>query len=193
MTTRRTFAITALALGAAAPLARTPFRRHEASIDVDELSRAIELGDDHIDAVDLAEWIQERREGLRVIDLRSDGQFAAGHIPTAENITIDSLSGIAPRRGETLVLYSEGGAHAGQAWVLLKALGHERVYFLRAGLFEWEEEVMSPTLATDATDDERRVFERAEKVSQYFGGEPQRDVPRSTRALTTRELRRRGC
>jgi 3-mercaptopyruvate sulfurtransferase SseA len=193
MTTRRTFALTALTLGAAAPLASTPFHRQIATLDVDELARAIAHGTDHIDALDLAEWIRDRRPGLRVIDLRRRDQFEAGHIPTAENALIDALHTIAPKPGETIVLYSEGGAHAGQAWVLLRALGHERVFFLRAGLFEWDAQVMAPTLASDATDAERREFDRAAELSKYFGGEPRQDVPRAQLGITTRELRRRGC
>ena len=48
--------------------------------------------------------------------------------------------------GETIVLYSEMGVHGGQAWVFLRALGHRHVVFLRNGLHEWLDDVMSPTI-----------------------------------------------
>jgi rhodanese-related sulfurtransferase len=193
VTTRRKFAITALTLGAAAPLARSPFPRHDGTIDVDELARLVERGEDHVDALELAAWIRERRPGLRVVDLRRAEQFDDVHIPTAENISIGALSETTFGENETIVLYSEGGAHAGQAWVFLRALGHERVFFLRAGIYEWNEHVMNPTLARDATDRERAEFAKAAALSEYFGGSPQRDVPRSQQGTTLRELRRRGC
>ena len=193
MTTRRKFALAALTLGAAAPLAGSPFAQHTATIDVDELARLVERGEDHIDALELAGWIRERRAGLRVVDLRTPAQFEDMHIPTAENIAINALPSATFRPDETIVLYSEGGAHAGQAWVFLRALGHERVFFLRAGVYEWNEHVMNPSLARDATDREREEFERAADLSAYFGGTPQVDVPREQQGITLRELRRRGC
>ena len=193
MTSRRTFALTALTLGAAAPFAGSPFKSREGRIDVDALARLVGRGDDHIDAIELAGWIKERRPSLRVFDLRSQEQFDEAHIPTAERVPLEGLASVPLRPDETVVLYSEGGAHAGQAWVFLRALGHERVVFLRSGVYEWVEQVLNPTLATDATDAERRAFERASALSAYFGGSPKRDVPRTQQATTLRELRRRGC
>jgi 3-mercaptopyruvate sulfurtransferase SseA len=42
------------------------------------------------------------------------------------------------------VLVSDGGAHAAQGWVFLRALGIAHVYFLRGGLGEWLDDVMNP-------------------------------------------------
>jgi rhodanese-related sulfurtransferase len=193
VTTRRKFALAALTLGAAAPLARSPFASHAGTVDVDELAKLIERGEDHVDALELAGWIRARRAGLRIIDLRGADQFNDLHIPTAENIPIAALSSATFGADETIVLYSEGGAHAGQAWVFLRALGYGRAFFLRAGIYEWNEQVMNPTLARDATDREREEFARASELSEYFGGSPQRDVPRAQQGATLRELRRRGC
>ena len=193
MTSRRKFALAALTLGAAAPLAGSPFSRRAGTIDIDELARIIERGEDHVDAMQLAEWIRGRREHLRVIDLRRADQFDTLHIPTAENVSVETLANTAFSADDIVVLYSEGGAHAGQAWVLLRALGLRKVFFLRAGIYEWEEHVMNPTLANDATDAERAEFARAAEISTYFGGTPRRNVPRAEQASTARELRRRGC
>src|SRR5205085_11970443 len=110
--------------------------------------------------------------------------------PTAERVPVDALADMQFAADETIVLYSEGGAHGGQAWVLLRALGHRNVFFLRAGIYEWNENVMNPTLAVDATDREREDFSRAAALSEYFGGTPQRGVKRSEQGTTLRELRR---
>jgi rhodanese-related sulfurtransferase len=162
----------ALALGVAAAFAGTPNRARNARVDVESLARAVEHEDDHVTAIELAEWIRERRPGLRLIDIRSSDEFDALHIPTAERIALSDLSKTPFRRDETIVLYSEGGAHAGQGWVFLRALGYTQVYFLRGGLREWLDEVMSPVIAPTASDSAQKAFARVSDLSRYFGGSP---------------------
>jgi rhodanese-related sulfurtransferase len=162
----------ALVLGVAAAFAGTPDRARNARLDVESLARAVEHEDDHVTAIELAEWIRARRPGLRVVDIRSSDEFDALHIPTAERIPLSDLSKTAFRRDETIVLYSEGGAHAGQGWVFLRALGYTQVYFLRGGLREWLDDVMSPVIAPTATDSARKAFARVSDLSRYFGGSP---------------------
>jgi len=162
----------ALLLALAAAFAGTPDRARNARLDVESLSHAVEHEDDHVTAIELAEWIKDRRAGLRIVDIRSTDQFAAGHIPTAERIPLGDLSKTPFRRDETIVLYSEGGAHAGQGWVFLRALGYTQVYWLRGGIEEWQEEVMSPTLESTASDSARKAFKRVSDLSRYFGGAP---------------------
>ena len=193
MTTRRNFARAALVLGAAAPLAGSPYAAAAATLDIDDLARAVERGDDHIDAIELAQWIKDRRPGLRVIDLRSKAAFDEGQIPSAERLAVTSLASAAFTPEETIVLYSEGGAHAAQAWVFLRARGLRQVYFLRSGAEEWAEQVLGPMLPVDATAAERAAFERAVPLSQYFGGQPRRGVSRAEYATASVSLKRRGC
>lgn len=162
----------ALVLGLAAVFAGTPDRARNARLDVESLARAVEHEDDHVTAIELAEWIRDRRPGLRVVDIRSSGEFDALHIPTAERIPLSDLSRTPFRRDETIVLYSEGGAHAGQGWVFLRALGYARVYFLRGGLREWIDDVMSPVIAPTAGDSAKKAFAHVSDLSRYFGGSP---------------------
>jgi rhodanese-related sulfurtransferase len=173
----------ALILGVAAALAGTPDRSRNARVDVDELARAVEHEDDHVTAIELAEWIRDRRPGLRVVDIRSSGEFEAMHIPTAERIPLSELSKTPFRRDETIVLYSEGGAHAGQGWVFLRALGYSQVYFLRGGLREWLDDVMSPTIDLRAGDSVKKAFTRVSDLSRYFGGSPRVGQPRSVESV----------
>jgi rhodanese-related sulfurtransferase len=162
----------ALVLGVLAAFAGTPDRARNARMDVESLARAVEHEEDHVTAIELAEWIKGRRPGLRVVDIRPAAEFAALHIPTAERIPLRDLSKTAFRRDETIVLYSEGGAHAAQGWVFLRALGHERVYFLKGGIHEWLGDVMNPTISSTAGDSARKVFARVSDLSRYFGGAP---------------------
>jgi rhodanese-related sulfurtransferase len=173
----------ALLLALAAAFAGTPDRSRNARVDVDSLARAIEHEDDHVTALELAEWIRDRRPGLRVVDIRTVGEFNAMHIPTAERIPLSELSKTPFRRDETIVLYSEGGAHAGQGWVFLRALGYSQVYFLRGGLREWLDEVMTPTVDFRASDSVKKQFVRISDLSRYFGGSPRVGVARSVESI----------
>ena len=74
-----------------------------------------------------------------------------------------------------------GGAHAAQAWVLLRSRGVRNVFFLRGGLDEWMDEVMNPQLPRNAPPDERAEMDSVAALSRYFGG-----VPRAVDSLTVR-------
>ena len=196
---RRWLAGSAALAGALAPLAGSPYRRAPAapgSIDVAELARAVADQEDHISAVQLAAWLRARRPGLRVIDVRSAPEFRAYHIPGAEHIPLEGLATARLGADETIVLYSEAGAHGAQAWVFLRALGYRHVVFLRAGLHEWLDDVMSPTLPAGASPDARAAFERVAELSRWFGGTPRRltgnaaAAPEDAAAAVTRG---RGC
>jgi rhodanese-related sulfurtransferase len=199
---RQALAAVALALGAVAAVVRTPVPPGP-SVDIEALARAVEREDDHVTAVELATWIKDRRPGLRVIDVRSAAEFDKYHVPTAERIALDALVTTPFTDRETVVLYSDGGAHAAQGWVFLRARGHRQVYFLRGGLADWLDEVMNPTLASDATPEACAAFERVAATSRYFGGTPHRETdaertartgsPRPTVDEAVARMRRRGC
>ena len=178
--TARIVAGAALVLGALAAFARTPDRARNARVDVDKLALVVEHGDDHVTAIELAEWIRDRRPGLRVVDIRSSSDFDALHVPTAERIPLSELPKTRFRRDETIVLYSEGGTHAAQGWFFLRALGYTHVYFLRGGLYEWLDQVVNPTIPETAGESARKAFSRASDLSRYFGGSPRIGAARLT-------------
>jgi rhodanese-related sulfurtransferase len=181
--THRALAAIAIVLGALAPFAGSPYRVHPAPFDVRQLAAQVAHEEDHVTAVELAAWIKDRKPGLRIIDLRSPAEFAQYHVPTAEQMPLETLVA-SPRfaKDETVVLISDGGAHAAQAWVFLRALGHEHVYFLRGGLGEWLDEVMNPPKTT--------------ALSRYFSGTARGsggDASGEDTADTVAKMRRRGC
>ena len=214
----RWLAVAALGLAVLAPLAGSPYAARHASIDVAALARTVTREEDHVTALELAQWIKDRRPDLHVVDVRSAEEYATYHLPRAEHLSLDSLANAPFRTDDTIVLYSEGGAHAAQAWVFLRALGYRRVFFLRGGLYEWLDQVMNPTLA-DTTAPARAAFARAGVLSRYFGGVPRSDLrrrevddairipssradslqhsavprPGNTTEVRLLEVRRRGC
>jgi rhodanese-related sulfurtransferase len=168
-----------LAVGAA--FVGSPEPRAGSSAHIRALADEIEHESDHVTALELAEWIRQRRPDLRVIDVRTDSEYAAYHVPTAERIPLATLVTTRFDPRTTVVLYSEGGAHAAQGWVLLRTAGVRNVYFLRGGILDWMDDVMSPVASSDLT--------------RYFGGTARTNaVPLPTGATpVVARMRRRSC
>lgn len=161
----------ALILGGLAVVAGSP-RRTASPLDVDALAREVTDEADHVTAVELASWIRDRKASLRVVDIRDSVEFEQYHIPRAERIPLPDLVKTDFDSDETIVLYSGGGAHAAQAWVLLRAKGFNRVFFLRGGIDEWLDEVMNPQIPSIARAVEREYMDSVAALSRYFGGVP---------------------
>ena len=170
----RTLAVAAAALGCTSVIAgRKP------AMDPSVLASEIDQETDHISALELAEQIMRTDPTLRVFDLRSTTDFDDFHIPTAQRANLSDLTHAALPLNSRIVLYSAGGAHAAQAWVLLRLRGYRNVYFLREGVYEWNARVLEPQLAVDATASEREAFERAAPLSRFFGGKTHTGISRA--------------
>lgn len=168
-TTPRRLAALALALGALA-LAGDPVRGHRVTIDTQELATIVGSKVDHVTPAELAAWIVRGASDYRLIDLRDESEFAAYHIPTAENVPITRLPDYGLRRNEKIVLYSEGGIHSAQAWMLLRAEGFTGPTILFGGLEAWRDDVVYPAAPAAPTPEQRARFERASQLAQFFGG-----------------------
>lgn len=201
MTVVKKLGVGAAVLGFAAPFAGSPYMSSRGQLDIEDIAQVIAKGEDHIAARDLARWIRDRKPRLRVIDVRYPAEFESYAIPTAENIPLERLPQTSFAADETIVLYSEGGAHAAQAWMMLRAMGYRSVYFISGGLVDWDLEIMNPVLPLDASAEERAAFENTAELSRYFGGDPQvgpTEGERSSRSgafkpARVAPLRRRGC
>ena len=186
--------VSALLCGLAAPLAGSPYRQVRGQIDAEAMARLIMNGEDHVSALTLAKWIRAGKPGLRVIDVRSPAEFSEFAIPTAENLPLDVLLRTRFNEDDVLVLYSEGGAHAGQAWTLLRAMGVHNAWFIAGGLADWRDEVLAPVLAKDASPADALAFEQTAELSRYFGGTPSIGEGAAGRTTTSMaRARRRGC
>jgi rhodanese-related sulfurtransferase len=153
----RLLAIVALSAGVLAAFAGSPYssRPVEDSTEtralMQQLATSVSREEDHVTALELAAWIRDRKPGLRVIDLRSQKEFDEFHLPGAQRIALEAIAATPFGQDETIVLLSEGGAHAAQAWVFLRALGHRQAYFLRGGVGEWIAQVQNPARPTPLT------------------------------------------
>ncbi len=159
-------------LGFLAIFAGSPYRGNTATMNVKDLAMLVDKQTDHIAVDELADWIIKGKADYRLVDVRSEKEFAEYHIPTAENIPVASLFDGGLLRNEKIILYSEGGIHSAQAWFFLKAQQFKNVYILRDGLAEWKDRILFPSIADNATADEKAAFEKRKSVSTFFGGSP---------------------
>jgi rhodanese-related sulfurtransferase len=166
-------ALVAGVLGFLAIFAGNPYTGNTATLNVKELGLIVETETDHINVDTLADWIIKGKSDFRLVDVRSAKEFETYHIPSSENIPVASLFDGGLQRNEKIILYSEGGIHAAQAWFLLKAQKYHNVYILRDGLAEWKDRILFPSMGENASPEEKAAFEKSKAVSKFFGGTPQ--------------------
>jgi rhodanese-related sulfurtransferase len=92
-----------------------------------------------IDAPELARWLGDQRDELRVIDVRQMPEIVAGTVPGADAIPLHTLPlKVNELNRETkLVLICRSGARSAQACMFLAQQGFENVYNLRGGMIAW--------------------------------------------------------
>lgn len=146
--------------------------RKASTISPQVLAEAITNEADHITAEQLAKWLIDKKPDLLVVDMRSAEEFAQYHIPGAVNIPFNKL--FDPEAQETMagdntiVLYSNGGTHAAQAWVLLKQMGIES-FVLLGGLNYWTEAILNPKAPNElVADSEILKYQFQKSASGYF-------------------------
>jgi rhodanese-related sulfurtransferase len=135
-------------------LAFSPFKKSEIKkIDAATIAKAIENRQDHITAEQLGKLIIDKDPYYQLIDLRESGEYKTFHIPTAVNYPLDhlfedSVLGMLDR-DKLIVLYTNGGTHAAQAWVLLHQLGFTNSTVLLGGLNYWVDVYSNPDSPED--------------------------------------------
>ncbi len=76
---------------------------------------------------------------IRVVDVRSRGEFAAGHIPGALCLPVEELDqaqGKLPDKSAPIYLYCASGARSGMAAGMLSRMGYEQCYNI-GGLYSY--------------------------------------------------------
>lgn len=95
-----------------------------------------------IEASDLAQRIRSDSAPL-ILDVRTPGEFASGHIPGALNIPYDQLGGrlseIDAEPGDEIVVHCESGRRAEVAADLLREAGYPNVRDLTGHMRAWRE------------------------------------------------------
>lgn len=169
-------AVIAVGLGLLAIPAKV-FPGRKVTVHEKELATAVAREEDHVTPSELAAWIVEGRKDYRLIDIRDEKAYREYHIPTAESVPLAVLPDQAFGRTEKIVIYSDGGIHAAQAWMLMKGKGHTAVYTLLLGIDAWKEEVLFPVKPANATPEQAARFERAAHLARFFGGQARVAAP----------------
>jgi rhodanese-related sulfurtransferase len=82
-----------------------------------------------------------RGEAPQILDVRSPGEFAGGHVPGAVNVPFTSvLAGsddVGAQKSEPLVVYCGHGPRAWLAGEALRWRGYARVTYLRGHMAGW--------------------------------------------------------
>lgn len=65
--------------------------------------------------------------GAVLLDVRTPGEYAAGHIPEAVNVPLDALERIDYPQDTPLFIYCHSGARSGRACMLLEEEGYQAV------------------------------------------------------------------
>jgi len=114
-----------------------PFFAHTTSAKQElELLASLQSGLDHIEPAELADRLLGGDPWMRLIDIRTPGEFATFHIRSAVNVQVADLPGtLGPHKNQGLiVIYSNGMTHPAQVRDSLFRLGFKNVYFLTDGL-----------------------------------------------------------
>jgi rhodanese-related sulfurtransferase len=178
----------ALVLGLVAVLLGNPYDKVNTTINTKKIAIESIRGNDKIDVKSLADWIIEGRVDFRLVDLRDDEKFSEYSIPTAVNIPVSKLMDSDLMRNQKIVLYSDDNTNAAQGWFLLKSKDYNGVYILDGGLEAWKDEVLFPSLAANASEEEKAEFEKMAEVSKFFGGTPQTGTEEDEKEITMPKL-----
>jgi rhodanese-related sulfurtransferase len=137
------------------------------------LAQRIAAGQDHITAAELADRLIRDLRDFELVDIRNEQDYASGHIRGARNIPLarliaaDSLESLPA--GRTVVVYSNGSAHAAQAALLLHLAGRDALALL-GGYNYWQAFLHDPEAAGVAEMDPA-ARQRYQAVSCYFAGD----------------------
>ena len=77
-----------------------------------------------------------------LLDVRTPAEYAAGYIPTAENIPVDQIGENPPEvaRDSLIILYCRSGNRSNTARQILENLGYSQVVDF-GGIYRWEHEL----------------------------------------------------
>jgi|SRR5688572_29270299 rhodanese-related sulfurtransferase len=92
----------------------------------------------------LGERIAWADQSLFVLDVRTPGEYAAGHLPGAVNIPHDQIAArlgeLAGARESDVVVYCRTGKRSAQALGLLDEAGFRRLFHLKGDYTRWTAE-----------------------------------------------------
>jgi uncharacterized protein len=173
LSTPKKLALIAFALGLIAVFAGSPYVGSTITVNAKDLALTTVKNSDKVNVLELADWIIKEKSDYTLVDLRDEKEFSEYFIPTAVNISLETLPESGLLRNQKIILYADDDLKAAQGWFILKSKDYKGVYILDGGLEKWKDEVLFPKLAADASTEQIAEFEKRKEISQFFGGVPQ--------------------
>lgn len=92
-------------------------------------------------AVGTAQAVQLINNGARVVDVREQARFDAGHIVGAVHAAPDTLADDKRlKKNRPIIVVCDNGTNSGRCSDQLRGAGFESVYSLRGGLTAWQQD-----------------------------------------------------
>lgn len=129
---------------------------------------------DHVQPLELARWILEKRQDYQLVDLREPWEYDDYHIPTAVNIPLTQL--FTPEglkrldRSKTIVVYGLGMGHPAQTQLLLSLKGY-RALSVKDGITGWWDQVLTPQ-SLRGENPQPAGYQQAKALREQFLGAP---------------------
>jgi len=78
-------------------------------------------------------------EGVRLVDVRSVGEFEGGHIPGAQNVPLDQVQSVASQweKSAPVLVYCQTGSRSAEAVSMLEGLGFTKILHFDKGIIAW--------------------------------------------------------
>ena len=173
LSTPKKLAFVALILGLIAVFAGSPYVGSTIKVNAKDIALTTVNNSDKISVLELADWIIKGNSDYVLVDLRDEKVFNEYFIPTAYNISLETLPQSGLLRNQKIILYADDNLKAAQAWFILKSKDYKGVYILDGGIEKWKDEVLFPKLSEDATPEQVAEFEKRKEICEFFGGVPQ--------------------
>ncbi|MCK0092760.1 rhodanese-like domain-containing protein [Rhodococcus sp. F64268] len=113
-----------------------------------------------VDSHSLREMLDSGKN-VRIVDVRTPGEFESVHIPGAYNVPLDLLrehrDEFCAHLDENVVLVCRSGQRAGQAEETLREAGLFNLHILEGGMLGWESAGLPVNRGADRWDLERQV------------------------------------
>lgn len=95
--------------------------------------------DDYTQTEILEELIESGEPDYQLVDVRTAGEYAGGHIPSAVNIPVSAIEQQPPDvpKDRLVIVYCRSGARSSRAAGILKSLGYANVVDF-GGIYRWE-------------------------------------------------------
>ena len=144
----------------------------QTNLSADEMAQKVKSKSNQIAAEEVAHILIDKQPGVTLIDLRSQTEYNQYHLPTAIHLPLEdlfkpaALDTIDPEN--TLIIYSNGDAHAAQAWLLMQQQGYD-AFILTGGMNYWAQAIINPQKPDDlVADSEILRYHFRQSAAKFF-------------------------